>query len=45
MLFILSTYCMSIKETVRKLWEKIQAEKCKKLIDGYKKCLEANTKG
>ncbi|CAJ0960828.1 unnamed protein product, partial [Ranitomeya imitator] len=22
-------------------WEKIPAEKCKKLIDGYKKCLEA----
>ena len=30
-----------LEQFAKKEWEKIPAEKCKKLIDGYKKRLEA----
>ena len=30
-----------LEQFAKKEWEKIPAEKCKKLIDGYKKHLEA----
>ena len=34
-------FCIILFNIAKEEWEKIPAEKCKKLIDGYKKRLEA----
>jgi len=35
------TNVQELEQIAKEEWEKMSAEKCKKLIDGFKKCLDA----